>query len=61
VRNLHREGVLEAWQGMWIAPALLLPVGIILTIKATTDSSLLDVESYLRKLERLTGILKKET
>jgi lipopolysaccharide export system permease protein len=56
-----REGVLEAWQGMWIAPALLLPVGIILTIKSTTDSSLLDVESYLRKLERLTGILKKET
>lgn len=54
-----REGVLEAWQGMWIAPFLLLPVGIILTIKATTDSSLLDVESYLRRFERLFGFLKR--
>ena len=54
-----REGVLEAWQGMWIAPFLLLPVGIILTIKATTDSSLLDVDSYVRRFERIFGFLKR--
>jgi lipopolysaccharide export system permease protein len=54
-----REGVLEAWQGMWIASILLLPVGIVLTIKATTDSSLLDVESYLRRFERLFQLFKK--
>jgi len=48
-----REGVLEAHQGMWIASAILLPVGILLIIKATTDSSLLDTEAYLKKFEKL--------
>ena len=54
-----REGVLEAWQGMWIAPFLLLPVGILLTIKATTDSSLLDIDSYVRRFERFFVFLKR--
>ena len=58
-----REGVLEAHQGMWIASALLLPAGILLTIKATTDSTLLDTDAYLKKLESwfrwLTG--RKQT
>jgi len=35
------EGVLPAWEGMWIAPAVLLPIGIFLTYKATVDASLL--------------------
>ncbi len=48
-----REGVLEAHQGMWIAPALLLPVGVLLIIKATTDSALLDTDSYLKKFDSL--------
>lgn len=48
-----REGVLEAHQGMWIASIMLLPVGIMLIIKATTDSALLDTESYLRRFEKL--------
>lgn len=47
-----REGVTEAFIGMWLAPALLLPVGILLTIKATTDSVLLDIDAYMQKVER---------
>ena len=54
-----REGVLEAHQGMWIASLALLPVGILLTIKATTDSSLLDTDSYLLKFEKFFTFLKK--
>ncbi len=54
-----REGVLEAHQGMWIAPLALLPVGILLTIKATTDSSLLDIDSYLRRFEKLFFFFRK--
>ncbi len=53
-----REGVLEAHQGMWIASILLLPVGLLLIIKATTDSALLDIDSYIKRLEMLT---KKRT
>ncbi len=54
-----REGVLEAHQGMWIAPLALLPVGILLTIKATTDSSLLDIDSYVRRFEKLFFFFRK--
>lgn len=54
-----REGVLEAYQGMWIAPMILLPVGIMLTIKASTDSSLLDLDSYLKRIDRFIGVFKK--
>lgn len=42
------EGVLPAYQGMWIAPAVLLPIGIFLTYKATVDASLFDIDSWVR-------------
>lgn len=54
-----REGVLAAHQGMWIAPLILLPIGILLTIKASTDSSLFDIDSYAKRFERLFGFAKK--
>jgi len=54
-----REGVLAAHQGMWIAIMVLLPVGILLTIKASTDSSILDVDSYLKRIEKFIGVFRK--
>ncbi len=54
-----REGVLEAHQGMWLAPLTLLPVGILLTIKATADSSLLDTDSYIQKFKQFFIAFKK--
>ncbi|MFO7978766.1 MAG: LptF/LptG family permease [Bacteroidales bacterium] len=53
-----REGVMEAHQGMWLAPMILLPLGILLTIKSTTDSSLFDIEGYTRRFEKLTRFLR---
>lgn len=47
-----REGVIDAWLGMWISSAILLPVGIILLYKATRDSALFDIDVY-------TGFFKK--
>lgn len=41
-----KEGVWPAWKGMWMSPVLILPLGIFLTIKATSDSTLFEVESY---------------
>jgi len=43
-----RAGAIPAYEGMWIASAILLPVGILLTLKATTDSSLFDTEIWKR-------------
>jgi len=54
-----REGVMAAHQGMWIAPLVLLPIGILLTIKASTDSSLFDADTYIKRFERLFGFIKK--
>lgn len=46
-------GVLPAYQGMWIAPAVLLPIGIFLTYKATIDASLMDVDAWTRAYYRI--------
>lgn len=48
-----REGVIDAWQGMWMASLFLLPVGILLTIKATTDSALFDTDAYIKRFEKI--------
>jgi lipopolysaccharide export system permease protein len=48
-----REGVIEPYIGMWIAPAVLLPVGLFLLYKATHDSALFDPEAYTRIFKRI--------
>jgi lipopolysaccharide export system permease protein len=53
------EGVLPAYQGMWIAPSVLLPIGIFLTYKASVDASLFDLDSWLRFFTRLLRITSR--
>jgi len=55
--KMVREGVLEAHQGMWLSSVVLLPVGILLTYKATTDSPVLDMDIYKSSIEKLTNKL----
>ncbi len=43
-----REGVLTPMAGMWLSTVILLPVGMFLTYKATTDSNLFGRETYQR-------------
>lgn len=50
-----REGVITAFWGMWMASFILLPLGIFLTYKASRDSTLFDIQSYLdffKKIKR---------
>jgi len=54
------EGVLPAYQGMWIAPMVLLPIGVFLTYKATIDASLLDVDAWIKFLLNLKSLAKKK-
>lgn len=54
-----KSGVIDANVGMWIASAVLLPLGIFLTYKATTDSPLLDSEAWIKFLKRFSR--KKKT
>lgn len=42
---------LEPFIGMWMANVILLPIGIFLTWKATTDAPLLDAEIWIKKIK----------
>ncbi|MBU2650069.1 MAG: LptF/LptG family permease [Bacteroidetes bacterium] len=46
-------GALTIPGGMWMASFVLLPLGIFLTYKATTDSPLLDTESWSKRFKKL--------
>jgi len=48
-----RAGVLEPWIAMWLASVILLPLGIFLTWKATTDAPLLDAEAWMKIIKRV--------
>ena len=52
-----RAGLLEPYIAMWLASAVLLPLGIFLTYKATTDSPLLDSDSWKKLFKRF--VLKR--
>ena len=43
-----REGVVQVYKGMWLSSVLLLPLGIFLMYKATTDSALFDKDAYVK-------------
>lgn len=45
--KFSREGVLPTYEGMWLSSVILMPLGIFLTYKATTDSSIFNIDSYL--------------
>jgi lipopolysaccharide export system permease protein len=48
-----KEGVFPAYIGMWISTALLLPLGVYLTRKATADSALFDLDAYLQPIKKV--------
>lgn len=48
-----KSGVVDANFGMWIASIVLLPLGIFLTMKATTDSPLLDVDAWKKTFNKI--------
>ena len=44
--KMAREAVWDVWQGMWLSSGVLLPIGIFLTYKAATDSTLFNVDGW---------------
>ena len=47
-------GGLNMFFGVWISSLVLLPVGLFLTFKATTDAALFDADSWKKFLNRIT-------
>lgn len=54
--KLAREGTWTVYEGIWLSTAVLLPLGIFLTIKAKNDSSILNTDAYLNFFRRIFGI-----
>lgn len=53
--KMARDGVWQAWEGMWLSSAILAPLGIFLTYKAVNDSVILNADTYLNALKNLIG------
>jgi lipopolysaccharide export system permease protein len=55
-----RAGVLQPEIAMWMASAILMPLGIFLTYKATTDAPLLDAEAWQKYFKKMIFFAKKK-
>lgn len=57
--KLVRESVLPAYQGMWLASSILLPLGIYFTYKATYDSAIMESETYTKLFQSIEKIFNR--
>jgi lipopolysaccharide export system permease protein len=55
--RFSRELVMSSFMGMWISSIVILPLGIILTYKATTDSSILNIENYVKFYKKIKNLI----
>ncbi|MDE5424195.1 LptF/LptG family permease [Ancylomarina sp. DW003] len=55
-----RELAMSPFMGMWISSIIILPLGVILTYKATTDSGILNIESYINFFKKITQLFTKK-
>jgi len=51
-RKLVEESAMLPWQGMWLSSLLTLPLGVLFTYKATTDSALFDIGAYVEVIKK---------
>lgn len=51
--KIGKEGIVPLWMGMWMSSLVLLPIGVLITYKATKDSSVISIEKYVKFFKRL--------
>lgn len=57
--NLAKNGVMNPWVASWLPLAVFMPLGIIFTYKAMTDSVLFDLDAYLKPFKKVFNIFAK--
>jgi len=55
-----REGLLTPFSGMWLSSLIFMPIGILLTYSATTDSRILNVDWWFILRDKFFILLKKK-
>lgn len=56
-QKLVEEDVIGTFAGMWAASYILLPIGIFLTYKATTDSVIMNIDTYLSIFKKMKDFI----
>jgi hypothetical protein len=51
-KKLVEGNIVGSFAGTWAASYILLPIGFFLTYKATTDSIIMDVDTYIALLKK---------
>jgi lipopolysaccharide export system permease protein len=57
--KLSKEGITNAFGGMWLSTMVLIPIGFFLTIKAMSDSQLFNKEAYFRLFRLIKNSAQK--
>ncbi|MDE6718124.1 MAG: LptF/LptG family permease, partial [Muribaculaceae bacterium] len=57
--KMARDGHINVWVGMWLSTAILLPLGIYVTIKAMKDSAVFNKDLYIGFLRKIFGIKER--
>jgi len=60
-QKLVEEDVVGTFAGMWAASYILLPIGIFLTYKATTDSVIMNIDTYLLFFKKIKDYIYRIT
>ncbi len=55
--KMAKTGDIPVWTGMWLSSFVLTPIGVFLTYKATTDSSILNAEFYTRFFKKFKFLI----
>lgn len=58
--KLAKQGGIEPATGMWIASMILMPIGLYLTYQASTDSKILDMETYSKGIDKIKSLLRRK-
>ena len=52
-KNSAEDGTLHPFIASWLSTAIMLPLGIWLTYRATTDQGIVDIDFFLQRLGRI--------
>lgn len=59
-KNSAEDGTVAPFIAAWLSTAIMFPLSIWLTYRATTDQGIFDFDSFMQRLERLFGYKRKK-
>ncbi len=59
-KNSAEDGTMHPFIATWLSTAIMLPLSIWLTYRATTDQGIFDFDSFIRRIGKLFGIKKRK-